>query len=133
MNVHSGCVGIVQSLSRVLFNLFACLASVLRGCGRYVSQDEPREEMVQRLVKSCLFVSVPLDSALVAFSALRCFKDPSGTCLPAITSPCICQAWEIAGCPALLDKPFKAAVVTKFSRLRYHVLRFANVCNIQIS
>jgi len=34
-------------------------------CGRYVSQDEPREEMVQRL------------------------------------------AWEIAGCPALLDKPFK--------------------------
>eukprot|EP00434_Breviolum_minutum_P014872 symbB.v1.2.013111.t1/scaffold921.1/size152096/7 len=34
-------------------------------CGRYVSEDEPREEMVQRL------------------------------------------AWEIAGCPALVDKPFK--------------------------
>ncbi len=88
MNVHSGCVGIVQSqsLSRVLFNLFACLASVLRGCGRYVSQDEPREEMVQRLVKSCLFVFVPLDSALVAFSALRTLQARAYLPLPAPAS-----------------------------------------------
>ena len=60
------------------------------GCGRYVAEDEPREEMVQRLVCLSLFAF----SNILGSTETACLSDH--------------QAWEIAGCPALLNTPFEA-------------------------